>query len=71
VAAQLQIDNVQAQLLPDDKQKLIAALQLLGQVVAWPVMASTMHRSGAIPIVGIAMGKGTDVAINAADIVGW
>jgi Cu+-exporting ATPase len=68
VAADVGIDEVVADLMPEDKAEHVAALQARGEVVAMvgdgindaPVLA----RSD----VGFALGSGTDVAIESADI---
>jgi Cu2+-exporting ATPase len=69
VAQQLNIDTVFAQVLPEDKDKKVAELQKMGRKIA--MVGDGVNDAPALTRadIGIAIGSGTDVAIESAGII--
>jgi Cu+-exporting ATPase len=68
VAATVGIDDVRAEVLPEGKAEVIASLQRAGRVVA--MVGDGVNDAAALARadLGVSMGTGTDVAIEASDL---
>jgi Cu+-exporting ATPase len=68
IAKRIGIENFSAQILPEDKSRIVEAYQSKNEIVA--MVGDGINDSPALAIsdVGIAMGTGTDIAIETSDI---
>ena len=69
VGKQLGLDEVHAEVLPQDKFKIIEELKQQGRIVAMAGDGVNDAPALALADVGIAMGTGTDIAMNSAHVV--
>ncbi len=69
VAGEVGIDEVTAEVLPDEKQEVIAQLRASGKIVTMVGDGINDAPALAAADLGIAIGSGSDIAMEAADIV--
>ncbi|NLZ96013.1 MAG: heavy metal translocating P-type ATPase, partial [Bacteroidales bacterium] len=69
VAKELGLTEAHGHMLPENKSAYIAELQAKGQIVAFVGDGVNDSPSLALADIGIAMGSGTDVAIETSDVV--
>ena len=69
VGRELQLDDIKAEVLPEDKYRIVQELQQQGRIVAMAGDGINDAPALAQANVGIAMGSGTDVAMHSARVV--
>lgn len=69
VAKELGIDEVHANLLPEDKARIVSEFKSSGHKLAFIGDRINDSPSFALADIGIAMGSGTDIAIETSDVV--
>ena len=71
IARDIGVDEVRAELLPEDKLSAISSLRAEGQQVRIGMIGDGVNDAPALAAadVGISMGSGTDVALESADVV--
>src|SRR5699024_2812157 len=69
VASELALTEAHGNMLPEDKSAYIKKMQEEGQIVAFVGDGINDSPSLALADIGIAMGSGTDVAIETSDVV--
>lgn len=69
IADQLHIETIHAECLPQDKQALISSYQSSGHLVAMVGDGINDAPALAEAHIGVAIGNGTDIAIESADII--
>ncbi|KZK07585.1 putative cadmium-transporting ATPase [Lactococcus cremoris] len=69
VAKELGIDEVHANLLPEDKARIVSEFKASGHKLAFIGDGINDSPSLALADIGIAMGSGTDIAIETSDVV--
>ena len=69
VAKQLGIENVHAELMPDEKEAIVKSYKEQGLVVMMVGDGINDAPSLARANIGVAIGAGTDVAIESADVI--
>ena len=69
VARELELTEAHGHMLPEDKSEYIKNLQTKGHIVAFVGDGVNDSPSLALAQIGIAMGNGTDVAIETSDVV--
>src|SRR5699024_12660473 len=69
VASELGLTEAHGNMLPEDKSAYIEERQAEGQIIAFVGDGINDSPSLALADIGIAMGSGTDVAIETSDVV--